>query len=96
VLPRCPSQDTGYELRELQSEDQKSLLAECDVLLTGPYIHERRSLELPWRGSSNQTVHFLTDRYGPSDVRAEARCEAYVAQDGTLTFTGFPPSALIG
>lgn len=86
---------TGYELSELRSEDQMSLLAQCDVVVAGRYRHQLRSLGLPWRGSSNQTVHFLTDRYGPTDMRCEPQCEAYIAEDGALTFTGFPPSALI-
>jgi anaerobic ribonucleoside-triphosphate reductase activating protein len=87
---------TGYELSDLRSEDQRLLLAQCDVVVAGAYIHERRSLGLPWRGSSNQTVHFLTDRYGPADMQSEPQCEVYVAEDGGLTFTGFPPPGLVG
>lgn len=86
---------TGYALDELRSGAQRSLLARCDVVVAGPYIHARRSLDLAWRGSSNQTVHFLTARYNPADMPSEARCEAYVGEGGAVTFTGFPPAAFI-
>jgi anaerobic ribonucleoside-triphosphate reductase activating protein len=32
------------------------LLEQIDVLVDGPFIAKKRSLALPWRGSSNQRV----------------------------------------
>jgi anaerobic ribonucleoside-triphosphate reductase activating protein len=57
---------TGYRLEQLESAVQirpgvADFLEEIDVLIDGPYIHElndNRGL----RGSTNQRVHFLTDR----------------------------------
>jgi len=38
------------------SEDAAELLHNVDVLVDGPYVQDRRSLELKWRGSSNQRI----------------------------------------
>ena len=35
---------------------QRELLSLCDVLVDGPFILEQRSLNLKWRGSTNQRV----------------------------------------
>lgn len=49
---------TGYRLEALLGESHspavRDLLAESDFLVDGPYIEELRTLELPFRGSSNQ------------------------------------------
>jgi anaerobic ribonucleoside-triphosphate reductase activating protein len=39
----------------------------CDVVVAGPF-DERRILGQGLRGSSNQTIHLLTDRYRWSDI----------------------------
>ena len=60
---------TGYTLEELDrksdSEDGRDiqhLLEQTDLLIDGPYIRELDD-GLSLRGSSNQVVHCLTDRY---------------------------------
>jgi len=50
---------TGFtyeELVENNNEGVNALLAATDILIDGKYIHELRSIELPFRGSSNQRV----------------------------------------
>lgn len=47
---------TGYCWEELQKESQKKLLAFTDVLVDGAFIDELRSLELRFKGSSNQRI----------------------------------------
>jgi len=48
---------TGWTLEALQNmEDAQPLLREIDVLVDGPYIAEKRSLNLLWRGSTNQRI----------------------------------------
>lgn len=81
---------TGYELDELTRPEHHTLLAVTDVLVTGRYVQARRASDLPWRGSANQRVHFLTDRYGPADMVGAPRVELHLAPDGGLTLTGFP------
>lgn len=40
-----------------------ALLAECDILVDGPYVASRASQDRRWIGSDNQRAHILTDRY---------------------------------
>lgn len=46
---------TGYLLEDLLEND-KDLLNEIDVLVDGPFLIEKKSLDLRFRGSSNQRV----------------------------------------
>ena len=50
---------TGYTWEALMAEadpDRLALLREVDVLVDGPFIQEKRSLELDFCGSSNQRL----------------------------------------
>jgi len=48
---------SGYTFEELMADREKSrLLAECDVLVDGPFILAQRTLERRFRGSKNQRV----------------------------------------
>lgn len=85
---------TGFELAELQAPEQRALLAECDVVVAGRYRQQQRSLDLPWRGSANQTVHFRTKRYSPASMPDAGECEVHITGDGSLVLTGFPPESL--
>jgi anaerobic ribonucleoside-triphosphate reductase activating protein len=86
---------TGYELDELIKPDHRALLAMADVVVAGRYVEAERALGLPWRGSANQQVHFLTDRYGPHGIVEVPEMEFHLGADGTLTVTGFPAASLL-
>lgn len=56
---------TGFTLADLKLMKDpavQEILANIDVLIDGPYIDELND-NLGWRGSSNQTVHFLSGLY---------------------------------
>ena len=54
---------TGFTLEELRGRpDAQALLAQTDLLIDGPYIHEKDD-GLSLRGSSNQRVIPITRRY---------------------------------
>ena len=56
---------TGYLLRELVTrEEARQLLSYVDVLVDGPFVQGKKT-ETGLRGSSNQEIHFLTDRLLP-------------------------------
>jgi anaerobic ribonucleoside-triphosphate reductase activating protein len=86
---------TGYDLEELTRPEHLALLAVTDVLVAGRYVESKRTTGLAWRGSANQRVHFLSDRYGPADMNAVAEVEFHLDKDGTLTVTGFPDAELL-
>lgn len=57
---------SGFRLKTLQTRGRaewEGLLAEIDLLVDGPYIRELHVDDRRWIGSSNQQVHFLTERY---------------------------------
>jgi anaerobic ribonucleoside-triphosphate reductase activating protein len=57
---------TGYYLEEIISADVSEwndLLLLTDILIDGPYLNDQKSNKNLWTGSSNQRVHFLTDKY---------------------------------
>lgn len=59
---------TGYRYDYLRHNRRATaLLDETDVLVDGPYIQELRTLELPWRGSSNQRLIYLNDKVKPQN-----------------------------
>ncbi len=90
---------TGHTLEELQSRrdpDIDRLLRLTDILIDGPYLAEQAAA-LRWRGSRNQRVHFLTERYRAlavtiDDVPAEVEL---TLDDEHLSASGiWPPGFL--
>lgn len=56
---------TGYylqELRDLDDHDTNNLLDCIDLLIDGPYVEDMND-NLGLRGSANQTMWYLTERY---------------------------------
>jgi anaerobic ribonucleoside-triphosphate reductase activating protein len=85
---------TGWTLERLQSRGtptQRSLLGWLDLLIDGRYV-ERRHASLRWRGSSNQRIHFLTERH--ADLRHAPDVSAgmeFKIDRGAYRWTGVPP-----
>lgn len=72
VMPKVPIYIwTGYTIEELMERNQavKSILADIDYLIDGPYIRSLKDRTLKWRGSSNQRIfnkeeiHNIIDKY---------------------------------
>ncbi len=66
---------TGFTLEALREKIDPAildLLSEIDVLVDGLYI-DRLNDNKGWRGSSNQTAHFLTGRYVGRAMEFEKR-----------------------
>lgn len=85
---------TGYLLQELLDGTvpyAKDLLKWVDLLIDGRYREEEKA-PLPWRGSRNQRVYFLTERYRHLEPLAwkegTREVELQVGEDG-LVMTGF-------
>lgn len=89
---------TGYVLEDLRRSDDPAvarLLAQVDLLVDGPYVRELPDTTRRWIGSTNQRIHFLTDRYVPNDpCWHEPNTLEIRWRDGELSVNGFPsPSA---
>ncbi len=82
---------TGYTWEEIQQmPDSGTLLQSIDVLIAGRYDAAQR-LARDLRGSANQTVHFLTDRYSATDLQNVASAEAIITADGEVIISGIDP-----
>lgn len=86
---------SGHEYQTLLQSEEKSvreLIQHSDMLSTGPYIAKLRDQGLLWRGSSNQELHYLTDRYNllmQDGWRKESPTEEYSIHNEGIQFTGF-------
>lgn len=83
---------TGYTLKQLHQKDCKNwnaLLAQIDMLIDGPFLQHARCHE-PYRGSTNQKIHFLSDRIKPENSVKNQTAEFILSTDGSLMQTGFP------
>jgi len=85
---------TGYTLKEIQQMQGTSELLECiDLLIAGRYDKTRR-IGKDLRGSANQHLHFLSDRYTEDDVKTAPPAEVLIAKNGQVTVTGIDPPDL--
>lgn len=70
---------TGFTLAELERRQGDGeagigeLLSACDLVVDGPYDKGKPDTERRWIGSTNQVMHFLSDRYRADDPRLRAR-----------------------
>lgn len=55
---------TGFLIENLNSQDAIEVLRQADVVIDGPYVESLNDGK-GLRGSSNQRIHFLTDRLLP-------------------------------
>ena len=89
---------TGYRFEQLQQQgtvDQKLLCDRIDLLVDGTYIESLHE-DLLWRGSSNQRLWLLTDRYRELLMQQlamgdrSAGMEFGIDVSGAFYFTGVP------
>ena len=88
---------TGFTLSHLKrvppGPGVDDLLEQVDVLVDGPYIeqlNDNRGL----RGSSNQQIHFLTERLRGCDLAGDSRRAEIRLEDGEAMLVGVPPLRL--
>ena len=85
---------SGYTLDEIRAlAGGPVVLDRLDVLVDGRYLAGQR-LATGLRGSANQRIHLLTDRYALSDVEATPVAEIRIARDGEVVLTGVDPLKL--
>lgn len=84
---------TGYRFNEIKTENLTGL---CDVIIDGPYINELND-ENGIRGSSNQNVIHITDRYRDFPFCSEnlRRTEICETAKGDLIYVGVPTRSQI-
>jgi anaerobic ribonucleoside-triphosphate reductase activating protein len=91
---------TGYTLeqaRAMANPPVAELLALTDILVDGPYVRELPDTRRRWIGSTNQRIHFLTDRYRADDPCWRQRNTLEIRLvGGELSVNGFPAPTAVG
>jgi anaerobic ribonucleoside-triphosphate reductase activating protein len=83
---------TGYEMEEIHAKQMSAILDVTDILITGRYEEEKRTLESQWIGSTNQEIHFLSNRYKGYTQKDGNYVEISIEDTGGITILGFPDS----
>ncbi|HID99397.1 MAG TPA: radical SAM protein [Thiotrichaceae bacterium] len=86
---------TGYECPEITNDDKSNILPFTDILVSGRYVAARRNINLQWRGSSNQQVHFPTGQYDASLIKEGNYVEVHFEADGRMRILGFPDADIM-
>jgi len=85
---------SGYTRAEIVEQPLGlAILAKLDVLIDGRYVAAHR-LARGLRGSANQRIHLLTDRYSLADVEATPVAEIRISRGGEVVLTGVNPLKL--
>ena len=91
---------SGFTLAELEAKRARGepgvgeLLDACDLLVDGRYEREQPERERRWIGSTNQVMHFLSDRYRPDDPRLRGKNTVEIRlRKGELVVNGWPALA---
>ena len=85
---------SGYTLEEIRALPHgPAVLAQLDVLIDGRYVASER-LATGLRGSANQRIHLLTDRYKLADIEATPVAEIRISRTGEAVLTGVNPLKL--
>lgn len=90
---------TGYlyeDIIKYPHPEMKNLLSNTDILVDGSYIREKDHNEM-WRGSANQRIFFLSDRYkGWKWVKKAKKriLSIHYSSDGKFLLLGIPAASL--
>lgn len=76
---------TGYLLEQLRTiadpPEIGEILRRTDILVDGKFSQDQKS-DLVWRGSINQHVYFLSDRYSSDLIEQPPRCHVKFTEQG--------------
>jgi anaerobic ribonucleoside-triphosphate reductase activating protein len=90
---------SGYtleELREPSEPEVADLLGLTDILVDGPYDRGRPDNERRWVGSTNQRIHFFTDRYSFDEQWRKKNTLEIRVVGREITVNGFPAADAVG
>ena len=88
---------TGFTLAQLRARKDpatEALLAHCDILVDGPFQSKELDTKRSWIGSSNQEMHFLSDRYDGSEPAFHQGNSVEIRlRPGSLSVNGWPSAS---
>lgn len=90
---------SGFTLEEACAMSDPAvveLIGLTDILVDGPYVRELPDTTRRWIGSTNQRIHFLTDRYRFDSAWEKPNTLEIRLEQGQLTVNGFPARSAVG
>ncbi|MEM7014849.1 MAG: 4Fe-4S single cluster domain-containing protein, partial [Verrucomicrobiota bacterium] len=83
---------TGHLIDDLTDSSHRELLAHTDLLVDGHYDRNQPDRRRRWIGSTNQRVHFLSERYNylKDNWPSDANTLEFRLKNGQVTVNGFP------
>lgn len=89
---------TGYTSKDLEETNPyfSKIIPLLDIFIEGPYIEEKTDFSREWVGSSNQEIHFITDRYKHLEKiiykdTNDHKIEIRLSKDGSVNINGMLP-----
>jgi len=85
---------TGYDynfIKKINDGNWNNLLAITDLLISGDFQIDKKTINKIWIGSTNQEYHFLTGRYKNLEKKLkflENKIEIHLKNDGSLIING--------
>ncbi|MDR1903716.1 MAG: radical SAM protein [Treponema sp.] len=86
---------TGYTIPELKDKGMNAIFDVTGILITGRYEQDRRTIERQWIGSTNQEIHFLSERWKNFEKIDANYVEISIDTTGSITILGFPDEEFI-
>lgn len=87
---------SGFTLEEVRAQSLgPDTLACIDVLIDGRYVAGERHAQ-QMRGSHNQRIHRLSERYSLAEIEATPEAEIRIDGQGRVTLSGVAPIRLSG
>jgi anaerobic ribonucleoside-triphosphate reductase activating protein len=87
---------TGFVIEDLGAKAQAALLGQTDILVDGPYRRDQPDTERRWIGSTNQRIHFLTDRYRFDEQWRKRNTLEIRVVGSEISINGFPAGNAVG
>lgn len=84
---------SGYtleQLRPLPDPAVAALIGLTDILVDGPYLRDQPDTARRWVGSTNQRIHFLTNRYEYDEQWRRRNTLEIRLAGGVISVNGFP------
>ncbi len=86
---------TGYEKEELIAQQYTAAFKHIDILISGRYDENFRTLQAGLIGSSNQKINFLSNKYNLSNLTATNEVEISINPSGKINIYGYPDETII-
>ncbi|PVZ68916.1 4Fe-4S single cluster domain-containing protein [Pelagibaculum spongiae] len=87
---------TGYEWSEIKAnQNHLDVCNSTDILITGRFLQNERNTNLLWRGSDNQIVNFISNKYSSLKLKEVNQVEITIEEDGALKIYGYPDQLLL-